>query len=166
MVMSEQFQMHEGTTGDGVVFQPRALRGEEVIASLNQFTSIKLVLADKWSPKRDNPFTCGTESPNSRQLGDRILNAAICADSYLDMPFELVSLLMMDQRFHQHLQQMADELNDLSSSTEQVIKSVTNSLWGIPLKEQQKDLLKNSAKLNLADSLWAIVNSPQFLILH
>ncbi len=165
LVLSERFQTHPDVTAEGISFRPRALRGEEIVASLNQLTSSKIQLADKWSPHPDNPFTCGTEAPNWNHLGDRILNAAQCADSDMDVPFEIVSILMMDGAFQQHLNLMAAELMSEMGSMQTAIELATECLWRHSANDEQKRLLIAASEQQPLDFLWCIINSPQFLIL-
>ena len=165
MVLSDRFQTRPEDSPRGITFQPRALRGEEIVASLNQLTSSKIHLAKKWSPQTDNPFTCGTAAPNRSELGDRILNAAQRADSDLDVPFEVVSIITLDQSFQQHLKLMWAELVNKTGSVPTAIELAAENLWGKRMNAEQMRLLKHSTQQQPSDALWAIVNSPRFLIL-
>lgn len=167
MVLSHRFQtIPDRSNTARIGFRPRALKGEELVASLNQLSSAKITLASKWSPTPADPFSCGSEAPNWGDLGDRILNAAQCADTHADVPFEVVAILMLDSRFQAHLEQVELELRDRLGSSEAAMLEVARSLWGAELSsEQQRSLLGLNEDTN-QNIFWALVNSPQFLILN
>ncbi len=166
MLLSDRFQA-TATTSDSLVFNHRALRGEEIIATLNQLSSVQISLAEKWTPTPADPWTCGTESPNREELGDRLLAGASRSESELDVPLQNVALLLIDPLFQDVLNRISLDASAQQADTTEKLTRLAVGVLGRPLRPaEERFLFPEEALLEAEDLLWALVNSQSFLILE
>jgi hypothetical protein len=165
MLLSDRFQATD-TTSDSLVYHPRALHGEEIIATLNQLSSVRISLADKWTPTPADPWTCGTEAPNRGELGDRLLAGANRSDSELDVPLQNVAILLIDPSFQDVLTRISLDASPLQTGSAEKLKGLAVGVLGRPLQPAEESFLfPEETLLKAEELLWALVNSQSFLIL-
>ncbi len=163
LLTSDRFQTAGATPADQIAFTPRALQGEEIVASINQLSDTTLALSPKWSPTPSDPFTSGAFNTGSKTLADRILSAAAREDERTSLSVHSVAILLTDPEFQQFLGDVADARSADAGHSDNNLAALCAALWGRRPTPQERELLR--AADTPRDTLWLLLNSDEFLIL-